>query len=404
MKRLRTDPDRPIRVLLIDDDEDDFSLTRANLSEIKGSRFILDWVKTYEEGLETSLREAYDVILLDYRLGEKNGLDLLRELQEKGCLSPVILLTGQSEWEVDIAAMEAGAADFLDKNRLDATLLERSIRYALQERQASLQLERKVQERTRELEASNAALQQEILERKRAEEALRDADRRKDEFLGTLAHELRNPLAPMRNALEIMRISAGNPAAVDRARPMMERQVSQLVRLINDLLDVSRVTRDKLKLQIEPLDLNDAIDSALEMSLPLIQHAGLTFEKKLARQPIIVQADQIRLAQILSNLLNNAAKYTPSGGRVELRVEPEADAVRIHIQDTGAGIPAEMMPQIFELFTQVNRSLNRSQGGLGIGLALVKRLVEMHHGTVTVKSAGLHQGAEFIVRLPAKTM
>src|SRR5262245_55063757 len=224
--------DRPVRVLLIDDDRDDYLLTRDLFAEIPGGRYRLDWVADYDGGLDAVCRSEHDVYLLDYRLGQKTGLDLLGEARRRGCSGPVILLTGQNVWEIDLAAMESGAADFLEKGRLDATLLERSVRYALQQRRSEAELERMVQERTEALEKANSAL--------------KEADRRKDEFLATLAHELRNPLAPIRNALEIMRMGGNRPEAMDRARDIVERQVGHMVRLINDLLDVSRITRGKL--------------------------------------------------------------------------------------------------------------------------------------------------------------
>ena len=186
--------DRPVRVLLIDDDQDDYLITRDLLAEIPAGEYQLDWSPDYESGLETFCKKEHDVVLLDYRLGVHTGLELLNESHARNCVVPVILLTGQGEREIDLAAMRVGAADYLEKSRLDPTLLERSIRYACLQKQYEATLEKKVQERTSELEAANQALQREIADRKRAEEALKDAARRKDEFLATLAHELRNPL------------------------------------------------------------------------------------------------------------------------------------------------------------------------------------------------------------------
>ena len=393
------DDSSPIRVLLVDDDRDDYLLTRELLEEIPGGGFQFDWVSTYDDGLEAIRRCEHDVYLIDYRLGAQTGLDLLREAQEKGCFGPMILLTGQGELEVDQAAMRARAADYLEKSRLDPTLLERSIRYALQQRRYEADLERKVEERTLALQRINKTLQQEIAERHRAEEALKEADRRKDEFLATLAHELRNPLAPIRNALEIMRLASGNPKAIEQARVMTERQVTQMVRLIDDLLDVSRITRGKLRLEIEDIFLGDVIETAVEISRPMIEKAGLTLQVRLPKGPVPIEGDRVRLSQVFSNLLNNAAKYTEPGGSVTVTAEV-SDAIRVRVRDTGVGIPAEMLPRLFELFTQVDRSLNRSQGGLGIGLALVRRLTEMHGGSVEASSEGAGKGSEFVVRLP----
>jgi signal transduction histidine kinase len=379
-------PDRPVRVLLIDDDRDDYLLTRDLFAEIPGGRYRLDWVADYESGLAAVRADEHDVYLLDYRLGEKTGLDLLTEARRRATAGPVILLTGQNVWEVDHAALEHGAADFLEKGRLDATLLDRSIRYALQQRRYEIELERKVRERTEELA--------------RANEALKDADRRKDEFLATLAHELRNPLAPIRNALEIMRMGGDNPKAMDRARDIIERQVGHMVRLINDLLDVSRITRGKLALTVEAVSIGEVVEAAVETSRPLLDEGGLTLRHTLPDGPLLVRGDRVRLAQVFSNLLNNAAKYTESGGTVTLSAKRDGAQAVVRVRDTGVGIPPDVLPHVFDLFTQVDRTLNRAQGGLGIGLALVKQIVALHGGAVSAHSDGVGKGAEFVVRLP----
>jgi signal transduction histidine kinase len=382
-----THTDGPVRILLVDDDRDDFILTKDLLEEIPNNRYQLDWVATFQEGLDAICRNEHDVYILDYQLGEKTGLDLLKEARCRGCLGPVILFTGQTNGEVDQRAMEAGAADFLEKGRIDATLLERSIRYSLQKKRYEAELERKVQERTRELAEAN--------------EALRVADLKKDEFLATLAHELRNPLAPIRNAIEIIRLGGDKPDTIERARAIMERQVGQLVRLVDDLLDVSRVTRGKLRLNIEKLDVASIMDAAVEISRPHLDQARVSLTVTPPSTPVIVNGDRIRLAQVLSNLLNNAAKFTDAGGKVDLIGERDGDRVAIHVRDTGVGIAADLLPQVFDLFTQMDRTVNRSQGGLGIGLALVRRLVEIHGGNVHAKSDGPGKGAEFTVFLPA---
>jgi PAS domain S-box-containing protein len=237
-------------------------------------------------------------------------------------------------------------------------------------------------------------------ERLRLVEQLRHADRKKDEFLATLAHELRNPLAPLRNGLHILRTAGDDPAALEQARTVMERQVQLLVRLIDDLLDVSRITRGKLKLRKEQVDLAAVVRNAVEISRPLIEAAGHELTVALPAEPTYVGADAARLAQVFSNLLNNAAKYTERGGHIGLTAERQGGAAVVTVKDTGVGIPAEHLPHIFEMFAQVDRSLERSQGGLGIGLTLVKRLVEMHGGTVEARSDGPDRGSEFVVRLP----
>lgn len=230
---------------------------------------------------------------------------------------------------------------------------------------------------------------------------LRDADRRKDEFLATLAHELRNPLAPLRNALTLLKSTDNDPASQVETRDMMERQLAQLVRLVDDLLDVSRITRGRIALRKQTLRLDEVVKSAVEISRALIDHAGHDLEVRLPADPIYLHADPTRLAQIFSNLLNNAAKYTDDGGRIVLSAERREDErVRVSVKDNGSGIEARMLPQVFDLFAQEDRSLERAQGGLGIGLSLVRRLVELHGGRVEARSAGRGQGSEFTVDLP----
>jgi CheY-like chemotaxis protein len=239
-----------------------------------------------------------------------------------------------------------------------------------------------------------------ITDRHRAEAALREANRRKDQFLATLAHELRNPLAPLLNGLQIMRLSQRDPAAMEQARAMMERQLGQMVHLIDDLLDVSRISLGKITLRRSRVELSKIIQQAVETSRPLIDASGHQLTVELPSQSVLLDADATRLAQVVSNLLNNAAKYTEPGGRIALLVERLASEVAIRVRDNGVGIPPAMLPQVFEIFTQVDRSIERSQGGLGIGLSLVKGLVEMHGGSVEAHSSGPGQGSEFVVRLP----
>lgn len=240
-----------------------------------------------------------------------------------------------------------------------------------------------------------------ITERKRAERALREADQRKDEFIALLAHELRNPLAPLRNGLQVMRLAAGDPDAVVEARDMMERQLGHMVRLIDDLLDVSRISRNKMELRRARILLSDVLSSAVETARPLIQAAGHELTIALPPEPVYFDADLTRLAQVFGNLLTNSAKYTEPGGRIWLTAGRQGGDVVVSLRDTGIGIPAEALPNVFDMFSQVGRNIERSTGGLGIGLALVKGLVEMHGGTVTAESAGPGKGSTFTVRLPA---
>ncbi len=239
-----------------------------------------------------------------------------------------------------------------------------------------------------------------VTERKCAEEALREADRRKDEFLALLAHELRNPLAPLRNGLQVLRLAAGDANTLAQARAMMDRQLSHMVRLIDDLLDISRITRNKLELRRARVLLADVISSAVETARPAIEEAGHELAVTLPHEPVHLDADLTRLAQVFGNLLSNSAKYTPRGGHIRLLAECRAQEVIVSVRDSGIGIPAKSLGSIFDMFSQVDRTIERSTGGLGIGLALVRGLVGMHAGTVTAESPGPGEGSTFTVRLP----
>jgi PAS domain S-box-containing protein len=245
-----------------------------------------------------------------------------------------------------------------------------------------------------------------ITERRQMENDLRtfaatlsDVDRRKTEFLATLAHELRNPLAPLRNAVQIMKLSRETDT-LDRSLSLMERQLDQMVRLVDDLMDVSRIGRGQIELRRSRVELASVVQSAIESTRPLIEKMEHSLVVTLPKRSVIVEADFTRLAQAFVNLLNNAAKYSNRGGRIELSISRKDNHASVSVKDSGIGIAADQLPRVFEMFLQVDSSLERSQGGLGIGLTLVKRLVEMHGGTISAMSEGLGKGSEFIVELP----
>jgi len=263
------------------------------------------------------------------------------------------------------------------------------------------------QERPRTWSADDVALVETVvdrcwahIERVRSMEALREADRRKSEFLATLAHELRNPLAPIRNALELLRLSGDKPAMLERVRGTMERQVDQMVHLINDLLDIARISSGKMVLQIERVDMQSVIASAVETSLPLIEAGGHELALDLPDAAIWVDVDTVRLSQVLSNLLSNASKYTPQHGRIGISARISGDAVVIDVSDTGIGIATHDLERVFDMFSQAPHSIGISKGGLGIGLSLVRRLVSLHGGSVSASSAGAGHGSTFTIRLP----
>jgi PAS domain S-box-containing protein len=243
-------------------------------------------------------------------------------------------------------------------------------------------------------------LVRDVTERKRAEERLREADRRKTEFLATLAHELRNPLAPIQNSLEILKLAGGDPELLRRGRETIERQVAHMVRLVDDLLDVSRITRDRLELRRTRIELGPVIQHAVETWRPLAGDKDQRIEVALPDGSLPLDGDPVRLAQVFSNLLNNACKYTASGGTIRVLAERHGGSVTVSVTDSGVGIPPEKLGAIFEMFTQLDTFPDRSGTGLGIGLTLAKRLVELHQGTIEARSAGPGHGSEFVVRLP----
>lgn len=245
-----------------------------------------------------------------------------------------------------------------------------------------------------------ARIAADLIERRQNELSLRDSDRRKDEFLAMLGHELRNPLAPLRNCLHILRMEGATNPDDGALYDIMDRQMTQLVRLVDDLLEISRITRGRIELRRRHVALGDIVTTAVETSQPLLDASAHRFVVDLPDEPIVLDVDPIRIAQVVSNLLNNAAKYTPAGGKITLRAQRDGDHVRISVIDNGAGIDLRQQSQIFELFTQCEHTRDQSRGGLGIGLTLVRDLVQLHGGRVTVHSQGVGEGSEFVVELP----
>jgi signal transduction histidine kinase/CheY-like chemotaxis protein len=254
--------------------------------------------------------------------------------------------------------------------------------------------------RSHALQEANLTLEHEMQVRHRAEQALLVADRRKDEFLATLAHELRNPLAPIRTGLDILRLRSGDAQATRRATDIMERQLRQMVRLVDDLLDVSRINTGKFAIKMGRVELKAVVNDALEVVRSTIELHGHALVIDLPDRPVFLNGDATRLAQILSNLLNNAAKYTNRGGRVTLSARVEDKNLIVSVADNGIGIAPDMLANVFEMFVQVDSTLERTNAGLGVGLSLARRLVELHRGTIEAHSAGIGRGSEFTVRLP----
>ena len=385
---------KPVPILLVDDLPENLLSLEAVLRR-DGLEFIK--ARSGTEALEILLRQEVALALLDVQMPEMDGFELAETMRgsERTRHIPIIFLTaGSTDRTRRFRGYEAGAVDFLEKP-LEADILRSKVavfsELYLQRRQLAVQrdnLKAFAEENLRLLKESRDNAQ-----------ALKEADSRKDEFLATLAHELRNPLAPIRNGLQILRMAPEGSRAED-VRGMMDRQLTHMVRLIDDLLDVSRVSRGRIDLRKVRMSLQVAVNSALEASRPLIEANDHRLELDIPEAPLWVEGDLTRLAQVVSNLLNNAAKYTPAGGDIRLTVREQNGHADIEVADNGVGIEADMLPRVFDLFSQADRHLDRSQGGLGIGLALVRKLVEMHGGTSRAASEGHGKGSTFTVSLP----
>jgi signal transduction histidine kinase/response regulator of citrate/malate metabolism len=337
------------------------------------------------DDLIEQLKEGAGAVLVTEEAVAAAGLPELAELvaqQPPWSDLPVLLLT-RSGADSPIAARAVESLGNL-------TLLERPVRIA------ALVSAIKTALRARQRQYQ---IRSHLLRQKNIEQALRELDQRKDEFLATLSHELRNPLAPLSNCLQLLRMKDLDPALL-RITDVMGRQVNHLERLVDDLLEVSRITRGKIELKPEVVALADIVHAALETSRPLADAASHTIHVDIPEEPLIVYADPVRLTQVVTNLLNNAIKYSERGSNIYVTVRKDDGSARVFVRDDGIGISAEMLPHVFEMFTQVDRSLRRAQGGLGIGLTLVKSLVEMHGGKVDARSAGVGKGSEFTVTLP----
>jgi len=409
----------PVNVLLVDDQPGRLLTYRAILEPL-GERLVD--ASSGTEALKRLMEDEFAVILLDVNMPGMDGFETASMIHQHPRFekTPIIFVTAVNVTDMDrLRGYKLGAVDYVMVPIIPEILRGKVLVLAeLFRKRRELQLaNRALQvEKARELESLNASLRQanaelaarnldlrnEIGERTLAEERLRDADRRKDEFLATLAHELRNPLAPLLNALNIRRLSAPD-ADDDPLQALMERQMALLVRLIDDLLDVARITRGKLVLRRHPTTLDEVLRSAIETANPLIEQGRHRLQLQLPPQPVPLHADAPRLSQVFSNLLNNAAKYSDPGSEIVLLANALDDSVEVKVLDHGIGLSGEQQQQIFELFSQADNAIERARGGLGIGLTLVRHLVEMHGGEVWAHSDGLGRGSEFHVRLPRES-
>jgi signal transduction histidine kinase len=373
------------RVLLADDNAD----MREYVARLLRGRFAVETVTDGRAALERAQSSPPDLILADIMMPGLDGYQLLHALRASEATRgiPVIFLSARAGDEARIEGLSAGADDYLVKPFSARELLAR----------VGTHLE--ISRTRREIEAARSLLETVLSQERQARADAEVANRSKDEFLAMLGHELRNPLAPIVTALQLMRLRGDETLVKERA--VIERQVHHLIRLVDDLLDVSRITRGKIELKRERIELSEIVAKAIEMASPLIEQRRHQLTVDVQRQDFAVDADPVRMAQVVANLLNNAAKYTEPHGSIAVFAERDAGAVALRIRDSGIGLSAEMLPRIFDLFVQERQAIDRAQGGLGLGLAIVRVLVELHGGTVEARSEGHGKGTELIVRLSA---
>ena len=418
----------PVNILLVDDQPGRL-LTYRTILEPLGERLVE--ASSGEQALKQLMEDDFAVILLDVNMPGMDGFETAALIHQHPRFeqTPIIFVTAVNVGDMDrLRGYKLGAVDYVSVPVIPEIMRTKvAVLAELHRKRRELQLANQrlaaanvslQEEKQRELERLNASLvatnealglrntelRNEVSERMQAEERLRQADRRKDEFLATLAHELRNPLAPLQNALNIRRLAAAN--GDDALQDAMERQLALLVRLIDDLLDVARITRGKLVLRKAPTTLQDVLAAAVELAMPLIESGRHRLQTHVPDSPLALHADASRLAQVFANLLNNAAKYSDSGSVIELHAAREGDTVLVRVRDRGIGLAPEQLEVIFELFEQADTAIERARGGLGIGLTLVRTLVQLHDGQVGACSDGPGRGSEFRVRLPcvAETM
>jgi signal transduction histidine kinase len=422
-----------VSILLVDDQPQRLLSYKAILAQV-GAELVC--ARSGREALELLMSREFAVVLLDVSMPDMDGFEAAKLIHEHPRFekTPIIFVTGVHLDDLDrLKGYSLGAVDYVSVPivpqilrskvsvlmelylkrkelqrandglaRANALLSEANIALREEKTRELEIVNRSLQNANSELEEANRALQSEINERVRIAQALKEADRHKDEFLAMLAHELRNPLAPIHNAVELMRLKPLSDPQLTWARDVIARQLTSLTRLVDDLLDVSRITRGKINLTRETVELEGLIARAVETVHPLMNERRHELTLELPEPGATICGDPTRLTQAIANVLGNAAKYTDAGGKISLVAVMNQSDVEIRIRDNGIGIRPEMLPHVFELFTQLDRTDGRAQGGLGIGLALVRQLVQMHGGSVSAASDGPGKGAEFVIRLPLR--
>jgi signal transduction histidine kinase len=377
-------------ILIVDDDAAERTALRGQLATDPDHGYRFVEASTAAEGLAACRTVRPDAVLLDDSLPDADGTTVLTELSNPDGILPcaVVMLVHPGAGAITADAVERGAQECVIEGKFDPERLRQTVADALDsfvQTPRSGRHERESEQRNIEAEV------------RRREDALAQADRRTDEFLSQLAHELRNPLAAIRSATDLLRSPNGD---VRWAADVLDHQVRHLTRLVDDLLDVSRITRGQIVLRKTPADLGAILARAVEMSRPFVQSCGHSLTVSEPTRPMPVEADATRLEQVFGHLLHNAAKYTPEGGRIDVSITGGDGIAVVAVRDNGVGIPRTLLPHVFNLLAHAERSPDRPQGGLGIGLTLVKHLVEQHGGTVEAHSAGAGRGSEFVVRLP----
>ena len=417
-------------ILLVDDQPARLLTYRAILEPL-GHNLVA--VNSGLEALEALMKQEFAVVLLDVKMPGMDGFETAALIHDHPRFetTPIIFVTGVHVTEFDrLKGYKAGAIDYvyipvvpeilrskvavlieLDRQRRALQAVNRQLAESnrrLEEANSALQFEKtrqleEINERLRqandELQRTNQSLENEVRERIRAENSLKEAVIKRDEFLAMLSHELRNPLSPLRNASHMLMQGETTDPKIVWSRGVIERQLKHMIRLVDDLLDVSRIARGKIVLLSEPVKLADVVNAAVETVQPLLEQKNQQLQIEVDPE-LAVRGDPVRLSQIVGNLLHNAAKYTGDGGHIVLLTRARGDRAEIVVQDTGIGIAPDAMPRIFELFTQIPSERASTTGGLGIGLALVRALVELHGGEISATSLGVDQGSEFTVRLP----